>query len=81
MPISAEVVARELKRMTLQKAASELLRYTDKTVRETLEILTNAYKPRKFTMTPRHEMMIPYKKYKEAQDFGPKPNSTGLNCL
>ena len=39
MPVSVEVVARELKRMTLQKAASELLRYTDKTVRETLEIL------------------------------------------
>ena len=52
MPVSAEVVARELKRMTLQKAASELLRYTDKTVRETLEIL--AEPPHHLSMSPRN---------------------------
>lgn len=52
MPVSAEVVARELKRMTLQKAASELLRYTDKTVRETLEIL--AEPPHHLSMSSRN---------------------------
>ena len=67
MPISAEVVARELKHMTLQKAASELLRYTDKTVRETLEILAEPLYHKESTTLRK------YREFKNAQDFGPKP--------
>ena len=67
MPVSVEVVARELKRMTLQKAASELLRYTDKTIRETLEILAEPSYYKESTTLRK------YREFKNAQDFGPKP--------
>ena len=54
-------------RMTLQKAASELLRYTDKTIRETLEILAEPLYHKE------SKKLKKYVEFRNAQDFGPKP--------